>query len=252
MKLNLSNVTLIGIDCINVERLQKALAISSQDIEFGAVKLLTSLPTPDARKVKIPRINSIEGFSRFCICDLHTYVDTEHVLLVQHDGFVLNSSSWEDNFLDYDYIGAPWLVADWSVRDFNFPANLLGTRIVGNGGFCLRSKKFLETSARLAGRGAFSKLHPEDVAMCVWYRDEIANEGIQFAPPDVAARFSIEGDDDVYNRQFGFHGLRWTDISAWTTKNPQWGIENSFSKAPAKVSKVEPHSTLGKVYTRRI
>jgi hypothetical protein len=196
----LPNVTLLGVDCINVERLQKALDISSADIEFGAVKLLTSLPTSDPRKVEIPHIGSIEDFSKFSICDLYKYVDTEYVLLVQYDGFILNPDSWKDEFLNYDYIGAPWLVSDWSVRDFNFPEKLLGTWVVGNGGFCLRSSKFLETSSRLARVGAFKKYHPEDVAMCVWDRSMVENEGIKFAPIETAKLFSIEGHDVIYDK----------------------------------------------------
>ncbi|MEI6316548.1 MAG: DUF5672 family protein [bacterium] len=221
----LPNVTLLGIDCVNVERLQKALDISSQEIEFGAVKLLTSLPTDDPRKIEIHHINSIEDFSKFCICDLYKYVETEYVLLIQHDGFILNPNSWTDEFLKYDYIGAPWLVADWSVRDFDFPEKLLGTWVVGNGGFCLRSKKFLETSARLASEAIFKKYHPEDVVMCVWDRDKLENEGILFAPVDIAKQFSVEGDDIAYDKQFGFHGLKWTNIQKWIDENPKWGIK---------------------------
>ena len=221
----LHNVTLLGIDCVNVERLQKALDISSLNIEFGAVKMLTSLPTLDPRKIEIPHIGSIEDFSKFSICDLYKYVDTEYVLLVQYDGFILNPESWNDEFLKYDYIGAPWLVGDWSVRDYDFPKEFLGSWRVGNGGFCLRSKKFLETSNHLAKEGKFKKYHPEDVALCIWYREIVEKEGIKFAPYQVAQQFSIEGNDLAYEKQFGFHGLKWTNIQKWIDANPQWGIE---------------------------
>lgn len=223
-KLNLQNVTLLGIDCVNVERLAEAINVSQKDIEFGAVKLLTSLPTNDIRKIEISHIGSIEEFSRFCIEDLYKYVDTDYVLLVQYDGFVLNSESWTDDFLKYDYIGAPWLVANWSVRDFNFPPETLGTLIVGNGGFCLRSKKFLETSARLSKQGKIPKMNPEDVAMCVWYRDEFEKEGVKFAPPELASLFSIEGTDHEYKKQFGFHGFSWTDIQVWIDEHQEYPV----------------------------
>jgi hypothetical protein len=78
----LPNVTLLGVDCVNVERIQKALDISSLGIEFGAVKLLTSLPTDDPRKIEIPHIGSIEEFSRFSLSEFHKYVDTDYVLTV--------------------------------------------------------------------------------------------------------------------------------------------------------------------------
>ncbi|MFZ2167865.1 MAG: DUF5672 family protein [Minisyncoccia bacterium] len=233
MKLSLPNVTLLGIDCVNVERLQKALDISSDRIEFGAVKLLTSLPTSDVRKVEIPHIGSIDEYSRFVIGELYQHVDTEYVLLVQYDGFVLNPDAWENAFLEYDYIGAPWFVADWSVKNFDFPKEMIGTYVVGNGGFSLRSKRFLDTCAQLAQTDVFDVYHPEDVALCVWHRHDLEKVGMKFAPTDIALRFSYEGDgdlggkDDIYTDEFGFHGFRWTDIANWTQKNPQWEIQNS-------------------------
>lgn len=225
MKKKLNNVTLIGIDCVNVERIQKAFDICCDRIDFTKVKLLTSLPTADSRKVEIPHLKNIEEYSKFCIKDLHKYVDTEFVLLVQHDGFILNPDKWDDAFLDYDYIGSPWLIADWSVAKFDIPKTLLGKLIVGNGGFSLRSKRLLETTSQLACKGVFKRYNPEDIAFCIWYRKQVEAAGIQFAPPEIAERFGVEGEENVYNKQFGFHGLKYTDISEWIKKNPQWGIQ---------------------------
>jgi hypothetical protein len=225
MKRKLDNVTLIGIDCVNIERLQKVLNICCESIDFAKVKLLTSLPTDDQRKVEISYLKDIEAYSVFCVRDLHKYVDTEYILLVQNDGFILNPDKWEDAFLDYDYIGSPWLIADWSVAKFDIPKSLLGKLIVGNGGFSLRSKRLLETTSRLADDGVFKRYNPEDIAFCIWYRKEVEATGIKFAPPDIAARFGVEGEENVYDKQFGFHGLKWTDISKWIKENPQWGIQ---------------------------
>jgi hypothetical protein len=228
MKRKLENVTLLGIDCINVERLQKALDICCDNFEFREVKLLTSLETNDVRKVKIDHLGTVEAYSEFCIKNLSKYVDTDFVLLVQYDGFILNPDSWEEDFLKYDYIGAPWIVNDWSVGMGFFKEQEKGKTIVGNGGFCLRSKKFLELSAYLAKDGTIKKCHPEDIALCSWYRKEMENRGIVFAPTDLGHRFSIEGRDETYDKQFGFHGLKWTDISKWIDDNPRWGIINQF------------------------
>ncbi len=219
--MKLSNVTLLGIDCVNVERLQAAMDLCQKDFQFGAVKLLTSLPTDDKRLVKIHHIGDVQEYSRFCAEDLVKYVDTDYVLIVQYDGFILNPDSWTDEFLKYDYIGAPWLVADWSVRDYNFPPSLLGTAVVGNGGFSLRSKKFLEVSAKLMKEGKISQIHPEDVSLCIWHKDLLDAEGIRIATPELAGKFAIEGDDDVYNKQFGFHGFSWTDIDKWINDHPE-------------------------------
>ncbi len=226
MKKFLSNVTLIGIDCVEVKRIIKALDISCKEIEFAQVKLLTSLPTNDIRRVKIPHIGSIEAFSLFCLRDLVKYVDTDFVLLVQHDGFILNPNSWTDEFLKYDYIGAPWFIhEEFWFKEFNFPRKLFNTKIIGNGGFSLRSRKFLRVSSQFVNKDSFGKYYPEDLVMCVWNRKTVEDSGIKFAPIEVAEKFSIEGSDYKYDQQFGFHGLKWTDISKWIKENPQWKIK---------------------------
>ncbi|MCI0619568.1 hypothetical protein L0Y40_00835 [Candidatus Wolfebacteria bacterium] len=220
--LKLTNVTLIGIDCVNSSRLSEAIDISEAEIIFGDVKLLSSIPTKDSRLVQIESIDTIEDFSSFCINELHKYVNTTYCLLIQWDGFVLNPDNWDESFLCYDYIGSPWVVKDWAIDDFNFPGALRGQRIVGNGGFSIRSKKFLEVSSRLSKEGKISRFHPEDIALCVWYRSELEKSGVTFAPVDLARRFSIEGADDVYDKQFGFHGFYSTNIDKWFDGHPQY------------------------------
>lgn len=230
----LSNITLLGIDCVNVERLQAAMDICQKDFEFGAVKLLTSLPTNDPRLVKIPPIGSIEEYSKFCIEKLKDFVDTDFVLLVQHDGFILNPESWTDEFLDYDYIGSPWLVADWSVEKYNFPKSQLGKVMVGNGGFCIRSKKFLEVSAKLFREGKIPVVNPEDVSLLVWHKDLIEAEGIKIAPPELAQKFGIEGEEWTFDKQFGFHGFAWTYIDKWINEHPEYPHIATYYKEAQK------------------
>lgn len=223
-KLNLSNVTIIGIDCVNVERLVEAMNVCEKDINFAKSKLLTSLPTKDHRLVKIPHLGSIEAYSDFCIRDLSSYVDTDFVLIVQYDGFILNPSSWSPDFLQYDYIGAPWNINDLMVEKFNIPKKFLGQTLVVNGGFCLRSKRFLEISTRLYNEGKIPVTQPEDVALCVWHKDLFEKEGMKYAPIEIAKRFSIEGKDWVFDRQFGFHGFGWTDIGLWVKNHPEYKL----------------------------
>ena len=216
MKIKLPQVTLIGVDCVNVERLQVAMDVSEKNIEFGAVKILTSLQTEDPRLVKIPHIGSIEGFSVFCIKDLINYVDTEYVLLIQYDGFILNPESWTSEFLEYDYIGAP---LSWGQKKVEgVPLEF----IVGNGGFCLRSKKFLEASARFANEGKITRFDPEDAALCVWYRDLFEKEGLRYAPTDLSMKFSVVEDYGVYDKPFGFHGLFNKNMDSLKSNHPDF------------------------------
>lgn len=239
IKIKLHNVTLLGIDCVNVERLARAMDISEKGIEFGATKLLTSLPTSDPRRVQIPHIATIEDFSKFCLRDLHNYVDTEYVLLVQYDGFVLNADSWTDDFLKYDYIGAPWDVGSWETDLFS--EELKGKWVVGNGGFSIRSKRFLEVSAQLASEGKIEKYHPEDIALCVWYRDLVENEGIKFAPVELAHLFSVESKVEVYRKPFGFHGLYRENIDALIATHPDFPLHSYLPRLRKKRLQIIQH-----------
>ncbi len=209
MKKHLPNVTLIGIDCTHIDRLMMAADISTEEISFGSVKLLTSQESNDPRVIKIPHISSVEFYSDFIIKDLHKYIDTEFALVFQADGFILNPSAWSDSFLAYDYIGAPWYH--------------LGDLRVGNGGFSLRSKKLIDWLA-VNYKKIRVKINPEDVFISKFARLYLEQAGMVFAPESVASQFSFEGNERgvFWNGQFGFHGINYTDISAWLLKHPEY------------------------------
>ena len=102
-------------------------------------------------------------------------------------------SAWTDDFLNYDYIGAPW------VARALYPGVDPRCR-VGNGGFSLRSRR-LQQVLQLA---PVKYHHPEDVAICQVYRPALEALGMKFAPLEVARKFSVELGE--INGQFGQHG----------------------------------------------
>lgn len=212
MKLQLPRVTLLGIDCIDVHRLMQAVQICQRDIDFFDVKMLTDKPDKHPNTVKIPAITDLKSYSHFIVKELNSYVDSDYVLLIQYDGFILNAHAWKDEFLKYDYIGAPW----WYTDGFN----------VGNGGFSLRSKKLLSL---LQKDERIKKYHPEDHHICRTYRQYLEMQGIRFAPEALAEQFSIEGKSfehdpaayNIWHGQFGFHGLHKVDISEWLNVHPE-------------------------------
>lgn len=162
-------------------------------IRFGDVKLLTDAtvaPASDIDVVKIERLNSRAAYSRFMLKDLRHYIDTDYVLVVQWDGFVINPTAWSSSFLDYDYIGAIWPQFDQD-------------GCVGNGGFSLRSRKLLTASATLPHDDALN----EDLAICRVYREQLEGEyGIRFADRSTASRFAYERTPSL-GHEFGFHGF---------------------------------------------
>ncbi len=79
----LPQVTLIGIDCIDIDRLLHAADICQRSIRFGDVRMLTSLPHDDPRVGTIDPTTSIEAYSRFMVKELNTYVETPFALVIQ-------------------------------------------------------------------------------------------------------------------------------------------------------------------------
>ena len=65
-----------------------------------------------------------------CYLWTRRYIRTSHVLFVQWDSWIVDPSMWRPQFLDCDYIGAPW----WYRDGLN----------VGNSGFSIRSKALID------------------------------------------------------------------------------------------------------------
>lgn len=194
--LDLQQVTLCCVDSQYPGLGFDAIRKTCSEISFFEVLFFTNedfiLPSNSINNLKIitqPPILSIEGYSKFMLKELYKYIKTSHVLVIQWDGFVINPGSWQDAFLHYDYLGAPW--------------PLKTGHKVGNGGFSLRSMKLL-----LALQDAtIDPMHPEDVCICEKYGYYLNTvHEIQFPEPSFAERFSFEFCEPNL-KSFGFHGM---------------------------------------------
>jgi len=181
----------------------KVLKHNMSLIKFGAVLLVTDdINTPDIEGVKIIIVEqaTFNDYQKFVVFKLKDYVTTPFVLISHTDGFVLHSNKWQWRFLDYDYIGAPW--PSW--------VHLRGERC-GNGGFNLRSKKFIEWSATTSfdPNSILDETKNEDQYLICFKKEERIKLGITIAPLDCAKDFSIEHSISEYPRTysdcFGFH-----------------------------------------------
>jgi len=82
--INLPNVTIVCIDCLNYESAIKALKHSITKIQFGKALFLSD------KKFKsrffdskiIDRINSKENYSKFMIQDLNKFIKTDFCLVL--------------------------------------------------------------------------------------------------------------------------------------------------------------------------
>jgi len=216
---NLKNITLASINCVNPRESYKALKYCSKFFNFHDILLFTDdgLSYQDVTVKNITKL-SWETYNDF-VLHLSQYIKTDYVLIIQDDGHIVNPSLWTDEFLNYDYIGAPWpSEMDWIERQFpsqqeymkkHFPKNR-----VGNGGFSLRSKKFLKFSAQYITCDGIG----EDSFLCTRVYDDAIEYGIKFAPFDIAVSFSYENpcielgsswNSRIYfdkTKHFGWHG----------------------------------------------
>ena len=202
----LSDVTLLIADGRSEKENQRVLDWCCRRIDFGAVHNITSwgdvFPSAD-----LP----LSGWSSFVVNHLHEVFTTAFCLVVQRDGFIRNHHLWNDEFLLYDYVGAPW-DSPWD-RYVGCSVNR-----VGNGGFSLRSKKLMTMVSK--HNGWYNGIEPEDAWICQRCYVDLCRCGIKFAPFDVARRFSIEAPVGLSDDQvFGFHRRNPpSDFIANTTK----------------------------------
>lgn len=182
-----------------VERLCEIGDRAKDKFGFGEVVVLSARsPKNSPLHTKVTTIRPLNylQYSQFVFSQIHLHTEKKFVLIYQDDGFALNPDNWTDEFLNYDYIGAPW--------PKYFPWSKDGTD-VGNGGFSLRSRKLIEFCSRLP----YPMGAAEDMVICGFYRNRIKDAGFTFAPFDLARRFSCEWPIDAthtISSSFGFHG----------------------------------------------
>lgn len=194
-KISLKEISLCIIDCINPELSIKAIKKSQHFCDFENTLFFTDQnlkPSDYFDVVPISSLNSIKAYSHFILKKLHQYIQTSHVLIIQWDGFVIDPNAWRETFRTVDYIGAKW---EWRHDGNN----------VGNGGFSLRSKRLLSTTAKDSFK--FIENEAEDHQLCRTYKHELMrNHGIKFADETMADQFSYERSMPNIPT-FGFHGL---------------------------------------------
>lgn len=218
------NVDLLICNTLNFDIALKTLEYNSQFFNFNK-KILLSNKNETIKEFEVYNVGkfkSIQDYSDF-MPQLINYVEADHLLLIQDDGHIVNPNLWDDEYLKYDYIGAPWPSSKKWLKRFkkydyfdeiskNFKKNR-----VGNGGFSLRSKKFLEYCSTFQDCAGV----PEDIYFCILNYEKSQNYGINFAPFEISYKFSAEhnfghffkkhpisNSKFEYKNHFGWHGKR--------------------------------------------
>lgn len=200
--LNLSsNVILVALGSTKITETIKAIRHCQKLVTFYDTIYLTDhiIDEENIRHIPVRNIPSIKDYQKFIINEspdiiLSSVPDTfnGHFLCINWDGFIINSESWTNEFLEYDYIGAPWPWYDHKA---------------GNGGFCLKSSKFMRLQKQIC-RNHKTK-HNEDEELCIVLRSIFEGYNCKYAHKELAYLFSTEVGDIEKNRSFGFHDFKY-------------------------------------------
>lgn len=220
----LTNIDLVSINCVDAEQSAAAINYCQKFFEFGKSILVTHQDI-DADNIELHLIDKLDWYQyNDRVLKLNEHTDNDYVLLIQDDGHIVNPDLWDDEFLEYDYIGAPWPGEEsWITLQHKDQQDLMREVFpknrVGNGGFCLRSRKFLEFSAQFDSCNGLG----EDSFLCTRKYEEAIEYGIKFAPLELAVKFAYENPCIEYgtswneriafdkSKHFGWHGSNFTN-----------------------------------------
>ena len=218
-----SRITLVSVSGLNDAQAAGWALTLSQSQMPGCKALLCSpirpvdLPASVEHLVIAPL--DYQGYSWFMLFMLWRVVHTDFALVVQDDGWVLDGKLWRDEYLNYDYIGAPTHLAhvltpegDYWSRGFAWAEHLeVNSRAVPvlNGGFSLRSRKLMQVFAEYPqlhvvvpapdqltqypfGMSWSNDALNEDVQLTGILRPQLEALGLRFPSTELAASFAIE------------------------------------------------------------
>ena len=192
--LNLSSVTLVMVETICHDLAKLAVQDCIKHADFGEVLVFSDkhLGIPGASQIKVENWPTKLGWSEWLWYGVPQYVKTPQALLLQWDAGICKPECWKDEFLTYDYIGAPW---GWHAAGMN----------VGNSGFSLRSKRLQDYLHK--NRKTLPVSDPEDVACSRIHRPALEAAGFKWADQYTALDFAFENARLQSLNHFGYHGI---------------------------------------------
>ncbi|MDR2191764.1 MAG: hypothetical protein LBO62_02630 [Endomicrobium sp.] len=209
--LNLPNVTIAALACKEIAETVKALKYSMRGVSFADAVLVSHekpFGLPENIRFEYTAQNkTIDDFNYKMIYEMHKYIRTDFMLLIHYDGFVINPQSWRGEFLNYDYIGAPW-PKNKSLLDANGNICRVGNSV------SLRSKRLLELPSKLnlpfepLDFEPYKNTTNEDLFICVKNKHIFEKNAMRFAPLEIAKYFSREANISEIRsiKPFAFHG----------------------------------------------
>ncbi len=216
-KLELPTVTLLAVATKDgdVEKTVEALKYSMRGVKFASAKLVShyrpdNLPD-DIEYEFIPKMKSIDEWNYHMVYNAWRHFDTEYMFLAHSDGFVVHPESWKKEFLEYDYLGAPWPVVP---PHYTNPATKEVVRVGNSVG--LRSRKLMKLPYEInMPWGSFEGKTNEDTFICVLNKHIFEKHGMEFAPLSVAKYFGHEAmlPETEGIKPFAFHRYAGANIN---------------------------------------
>ena len=189
------SITLVTQETMYHSLAQRALTETLKHIDVTEVVTFSDKEIlPGAKLVHVDHFPNVSEYCEFMLRGMLEHINTDHILFVQWDAMAYNKAAWTDDFLKYDYIGAPW---PW------YPVG----KNVGNGGFSLRSRRLLEAlqDTKIQMDPAIPEAVNEDQVIGNYHRPYLEQHyGIKYPETGIAAQFSFELGQ--YYPSFGFHG----------------------------------------------
>ena len=165
---------------------------SMSKVRFGAALFFSHYKPQNIgfiTHIKIDKFESVEDWGKFIVFGLHDYINTDFIILIHDDGFVVNPNQWTENFKKYDYIGAPW---PYPKDNYSYKTETGELVRVGNS-VSLRSKRLLKLPKQLGlNWNKFNGFMHEDGFLNVQHRNILKRHGIVYADPAIAAKFGRE------------------------------------------------------------
>jgi hypothetical protein len=236
------SITLVCITSIHHELSSFAIKKTLECVPIDDIVIFSDKPLYIEKPHKHFQLNrkiDLGEYSYIILKELHKYIKTSHVLIVQYDGFATNKEFWDEDFLNYDFVGSisnnfhnhvqkmvKYFENDenQSLKEKFFSKPFWFTL---GGGFSLRSKKLLEATDKcnivpfvpdfLNDEPEQGKVFlPEDMLICFFHKEKLEKEcDIKFAPVEVGMNFCSELYS-AYEHSLGFHG--WHNIPFFLTQ----------------------------------
>lgn len=195
-----------------VNRLVHDGRLHTMSLERNGFNTLSSSSTDD-----YSRLLTSPAFWRF--------LNADHVLIFQTDSVLCSLSPWSvHDFLQYDYVGAPWQVSYEGVN-------------IGNGGLSLRK---VDTMLHITRTFACNDSEHEDLYFSRALK-QMQDAGQRVALPSVAvaSNFAYETGLPPLLTSFGVHKL---DTVAWRQLTPVWRKETGDVRSTTFAKPVSMHA----------